>query len=72
MDGSCRILSSSKKSTSPRIVMWENKSNSHGKTESNFTILDQIFRPDLSTVNANITEELQDISTNLLMSSTNI
>jgi hypothetical protein len=32
----------------------------------------QIFRPDLSTVNANITEELQDISTNLLMSSTNI
>lgn len=42
------------------------------KTQSNFTILDQIFRPDIPTVNDNITEELQDISTNPLMSSTNI
>lgn len=52
--------------------MMHLEEKTHGKTESNFTILDQIFRPDLSTVNANITEELQDISTNLLMSSTNI
>lgn len=52
--------------------MMHLEEKTHGKTQSNFTILDQIFRPDLPTVNVNITEELQDISTNPLMSSTNI